>query len=195
MAFSGEIWLIGRGETGSAAEGYLGSLPGEIWPLGGSTVVLVNAAPAVTTSPLTGFFGGIQNQQLTPNYGTDVYCTTDLDPYLSLTYSALPQDLYHMISTPAGSLFFSPASTMDLRDLLSEAVTPGRITAMQGQIADVIAADERVTNVQVVLTFSVDTAIMNVSIAVTPIAGQPFTLIMQVSKLSIQLLNADVVRH
>jgi hypothetical protein len=131
-------------------------------------------------------------QALGNNYGVDVMCLTDLDPNFSLVQNALPQDVWHLITEQPGSIFWSPNQTFSVWGMLSKGIMPSSLAAVAATIQAVIAADERVAQVQCSVT-QTGPETVNVSIQVFPEQGSAFQLVAAVGKVTITLISVGLV--
>lgn len=114
----------------------------------------------------------------TTDYGTDVSCTTGLDPYFSLVSGpeAVAQALARRLQTPLGGLLTDPTYGFDLRGLLNSGLTGADILAAQTGIEEQCLYDERVDSVEVSVSLNSLTGVCTVSVVPTLVEGETFTL-------------------
>lgn len=124
-------------------------------------------------------------------YGSDLSCADDLDPLfveLSSSTLILGQALYRRITTQRGTLADDADYGVDVRGYLSRGMTTAQISEAQGVIASEMRKDERVSSVDVVISF--DGTTFSVSAAVEPVdEGESFTLVIAVTD-GVALLKA-----
>jgi hypothetical protein len=121
-------------------------------------------------------------------FGIDLICPSDLDPRLAETdtnsNASLSQDLFHRITTPRGGLIDDPDYGIDLRGKLSVGQTPQQIQALQGEIEAECRKDDRVNDVQAVVTVSgARLEIWTITLQVLPLdpASNSFELVLSVT--------------
>lgn len=158
--------------------------------------------PPVTAQPVTPPIVAIPNV-LPPNpfwspsfqtqYGVDVSCLTDLDPYLSLV-PALPQDLFHLMTEGPGSLFWAPSTTFSIINLLSTGITTATQSQVQAAIQAVMLNDERVLTCQVIVTFDGEET-LSAKVSVVPATGQAFQYVVAITKVQITLISVGYVNQ
>lgn len=167
-------WFVGSAPNGELLDGDWTITPGAVSPV-----------PPVVVLPSA--FASLQ-QALSSQFGVDVLCLTDLDPYFSLTQNALIQDVYHLITEQPGSLFWAPSLTTSIFFLLSQGATDASLQQQGARIQSVISRDERVGQCQVSLSFDgVET--VKITIAVTPQMGVPFQFVLSVTNVTITLIS------
>jgi phage baseplate assembly protein W len=121
--------------------------------------------------------------------GTDISCWPDMDPNGALVSgrTMLAQALARRLTTPRGSLFYDTHYGTDIRYFLNEGFT----NEAQSRIAAAVEAecrkDERVATVKATVTFNPAAQSLAISIALSDAAG-PFTLTLDVTKLTVDLL-------
>jgi hypothetical protein len=118
----------------------------------------------------------------------------DGDPSLrTVTGRALlAQSLLCRQSTSRGSVIDCPNDCLDLRDYLGAGMTPAQVLALYGTIQAELLKDQRVTQVSVNGSYSFQTSILTLNEAITSSYG-PFTLVLNVSQVTVQLLNANLL--
>jgi hypothetical protein len=103
----------------------------------------------------------------------------------------LAQRLLCRLSTPRGSVIDCPNDCIDLRDSLSDGMTTQQIAALGSVVQQECLKDQQVTACNVTGTFSFTTSVLTMTIMVTSGAG-PFTMVLAVSQVTVQLLNANL---
>lgn len=124
--------------------------------------------------------------------GVDWKGLADLDPYGEEVagFLCLGQALAHRLSTPRGGLFYDTSYGKDLRAYLEEGLTPERLAALPSEVSAECEKDERVESATAEVSFNTLTEKLTVKIRVVTAAG-PFTLILDVSKLTVELLRIE----
>jgi len=106
----------------------------------------------------------------------------------------LVEDLYKMLTTPTGSLWWAPTATLDVREWLLKVSTPGNRAQLQRAIVQVCAGDERLDPDRTVveITFSAVRALLAISITVyTATDGQPVSLVLDVTSGGVTVQRAS----
>lgn len=117
----------------------------------------------------------------------------DGDASLRLTTgrALLAQRILCRLSTPRGSVIDCPNDCIDLRDSLSAGMTAAQISALGSTVRGEVLKDQQVTDCQVSSTFSFQTSALTMTLSVQSGQG-PFTMVLLVSQVSVQLLNANL---
>ena len=117
----------------------------------------------------------------------------DADPAFRLQTgrALLAQRLLCRLSTPRGSVIDCPNDCIDLRDSLSDGMTTAQISALGSSVQQELLKDQQVTAVTVSGTYSFAAASLILTIGVMSGAG-PFTMVLLVSKVTVQLLNSNL---
>ena len=127
-----------------------------------------------------------------PDYGLDIWCTTDIDPLLADVTGAelMAQVCLRRLFTRLGALISAPnALTLDSRDFLSLGViSGGDIPNIQAQCQAALLDDERVQTVSVVASFESTSRTLTLTIVGVGAFG-PFSLTIAVTSVTVQLLN------
>jgi hypothetical protein len=125
-----------------------------------------------------------------PNFGTDLSCTSDLDPQMVLTsgLNLLSQAIYRRLTTPRGCVIDDPNYGFDLQLLLNDEHTPADVGPMTQQIQSECLKDERVLQctAQLVLATS---GVLTITLLLTSALG-PFKLVLAVSAVTVAILQA-----
>lgn len=129
------------------------------------------------------------------DYGTDLYCDTDMDGSLTEVSGSLlmQQVILKRLYTPKGSLLSAPSeNTIDLREWLSSSVDPTHreITGAKAAAVSALMADQRIESVTVTPAFDAATRTLRVSIAGFGAEG-PFSLTIGVTSLTVDILNGQ----
>lgn len=136
------------------------------------------------------------------DYGIDydVLAGVNEAPALDTTFQELTdpgevikRDLYKLLTTPTGALWWAPTSTLDVREWLLKVSTPGNRAQLQRAIVQVCAADERLdpdrTVVEVV--FSSLNAKLTISVTVyTATEWQPVSLVLDATSGAVTVQRA-----
>lgn len=117
-----------------------------------------------------------------PDFGTDLACTTDLDPGLSLVSGdeALRQSLARSLITPKGSLWWAPTRGVDVREWLRGKWAPGDDKRHAAEIEHEFLADERVESVTAAVTLDGTGKVVRIRASGTASSG-PFELVASVT--------------
>lgn len=125
------------------------------------------------------------------DYGTDISCTSDLDPTLrDVTGDELmAQVCLHRLFCRQGRLLSNPVdNTIDLRDKIADGIKPGDETTIQGQCASALVGDQRIISAQVKATFVALTNTLTLNIKGQGARG-PFNLTIAATALTVELLR------
>jgi hypothetical protein len=104
----------------------------------------------------------------------------------------LVQSLLCRQSTPRGSVIDCPNDCLDLRDYVAEGMTPTQVLSIYGTIQAELLKDQRVSQAIVNGSYSFQTSVLTLNEAITSSYG-PFTLVLAVSAVTVQLLNANLL--
>lgn len=125
------------------------------------------------------------------DYGTDLSCTSDLDPTLrDVTGDDLmAQVVLHRLFCRQGRLLSNPVdNTIDLRDKIAAGIKPGDEATIQGQCASALVGDERIISANVKATFSTFTSTLTLNIKGQGSRG-PFNLTIAATAVTVELLR------
>ena len=103
----------------------------------------------------------------------------------------LAQRLLCRLSSPRGSYIDCPNDCIDIRDSLSAGMTAAQIADLGGSVREECLKEEQVNDAEVSGTFSFQTSALTLTIAVVSAYG-PFTMVLLVSNVTVQLLNANL---
>jgi phage baseplate assembly protein W len=125
------------------------------------------------------------------DFGTDISTYPDLDPSFGVISGqrVLAEAIARRLSTPAGTLTFSPDFGKDIRDSLNESFTQAKLSALQRAIRAEVEKDERVLSASVVVAYDAPSSTIHATIALESAAG-PFNLVLAISAVSITVLDA-----
>lgn len=85
----------------------------------------------------------------------------------------LLEDVWKQVSTPAGSCFWAPTRTLDLRDYLRDSVSQAEMAALEKQIEALFEEDPRMV-VSASVSWDQGARTLTVEIEITPAKGQTF---------------------
>lgn len=127
-----------------------------------------------------------------PNYGSDLSCTTDLNPTFRLVsgQEMMGQVILRRLYCRRGGLLSAPnAITLDARDFLSTGfVRDTGLRRIAAQCEAAILGDPRVFSVTVTATFTAETRTLLLSCRGVGATG-PFFQTLRVSELTIDILR------
>lgn len=129
-----------------------------------------------------------------PDYGTDVYCGSDLDPLLRDTSGVENMQLVCLrrLYTPLGHLLSDPtAVTLDARDFVSSGVdlsSDKDLVRIQALCQAALLDDQRIFSVAIQPSFDFRTRVLTLPIQGVGSQG-PFSLVLGVSALTVELLT------
>jgi hypothetical protein len=127
----------------------------------------------------------------TPN---GVFTQLDADPSLRTTTGRylLVQSLLCRQTSPRGSYIDCPNDCIDIRALVGAGMTPAAILQLYASIQSELLKDQRVTTAIVTGSYSYQTAGLTINEAITSAYG-PFTMVLNVSSVTVTLLNANLL--
>jgi hypothetical protein len=122
-------------------------------------------------------------------YGTDVSTFPDLDRSFRpiAGQRAIAECIARRWLTPRSSLEHAPDDGVDIRGLWHRGATDSLLQALQAQLADEAAKDERVLSADVELLVDVAAERLTVRGKITPLKGKPFRLVLTITDLVLQL--------
>jgi hypothetical protein len=180
-------WVVGSETDGTLSEG--------TWAVSVATALPIAFVPPQSPALVLNQAVPIGTSQNPNPYGVDINCLNDLDPYFSLVggIQCLAQDLYHLVTSPTGSLFWAPSLCFDSRSLLSQSITQSELSSIQANMTTAIIADERVQSASVILQYNGSTQALIASIFVQPLSPQaspqPFQFVASISAAGNSLLS------
>lgn len=122
-------------------------------------------------------------EQFAPDYGTDISCTTDLDPFFRMVSGTemMAQAAVRRLMCRKGSLLSDPLYGIDVRDFLNSRVDAVALRQkIPALIIGELTRDERIDTVVVVATYNQNTKVLNLDIKCTGATG-PFSLVLSVA--------------
>lgn len=123
------------------------------------------------------------------DYGTDLSCTTDLDPLGRLVSGdeLMVQVCVRRLYCASGALLSDPTdNSIDVRDLISADIGPNDIVRIQGLCSQALLGDPRILSANVIATFSAGTLTLRITAYG---ANGPFSLTLAVTALTVTLLT------
>lgn len=116
----------------------------------------------------------------------------DLDPSMTegTGRALLAQSLLRRQCTPTGSVIDSPNDCIDLRSWISQGWTQQQMQAAAGGLKAELLKDERVTDVQVSMSYNASTQTLLISELIQSLYG-PFPLTLNVTALTVTQLTAN----
>lgn len=128
--------------------------------------------------------------------GVDINCLTDIDPNLTLAsgWRNLANALGRRLLTDNGFLFDTTGDAQaadygeDIRKKLNAGFTSDDARLLEGRIQQQMLQDERVAAADVDVVFVFSTSSLTITIDIETKEG-PFTLIMNVSQLTVEILD------
>ncbi len=127
-----------------------------------------------------------------PNYGQDLGMVgTDFDALGTVVTGAkmVQQRAIRRIVSRKGSILSAPfAETVDVRDLLSDALGPGGAARIQAQIRTALLDDECIADVAVQVTFLPASRSLLIAVACTGALG-PFAFTLSVDAVTVTVLS------
>lgn len=124
------------------------------------------------------------------DYGTDFDGIDDIDANLAFqtdTRLVLAQSLCRQLQMPRGALWYAPDEGYDIRSIIAD--TGPDPSAHEQAIEAQCLKDERVQNA-VCEVNAVTSERWEVSIAITPVTGQTFQLVLSVDAVTVTILEA-----
>lgn len=123
------------------------------------------------------------------DYGTDVSCTTDLDPLFSVVSgtTAVAQALARRLQTPAGGLIGDPDYGYDLRAWVNRPLGQRELFELRQAVVAEVLKDERVASAEV--TVARTGSSLTVDVAVILLEGETFSLVLAVTAVTVAVLQ------
>lgn len=128
------------------------------------------------------------------DYGTDVSCSTSLDPYFSLVSGpeGVAQAIARRLQTPLGGLLTDPTYGFDLRALLNSGLTQAAVLAIQTGVEAQCLYDERVDSASVSVEVVGSSGVCTVGVSPVLVDGETFTLTFTLSENNLNLVYEGV---
>lgn len=126
------------------------------------------------------------------DFGTDWDVVTDLGARLTTASGIrnLGNALARRLTSPRGCLSYDLNYGYDIRLLLSAALTPAQVSAVQGAIERECEKDDRVRSCSAVLTHIPQAQSLTIVLSIETAAG-PFSLVLGVDKVTVTVLGAS----
>ncbi len=125
-------------------------------------------------------------------YGIDVstFVDGDLDPYFRPLSGAraVAEAVVRRWTTPGGGLFFDLSFGIDVREHVSQAMSPPALFAFGSQLAAQAEEDERVHSALLDVSFDPMAKGLHVRAEIRTARG-PFTLVVSVDRLTVEILE------
>jgi phage baseplate assembly protein W len=106
-------------------------------------------------------------------YGSDISCTTDLDPLMSevdpFSIDAIRQAILRRLDTPRGQLPDDPNYGLDLKSELNRGVDVNTLRSLAGRLRSEIVKDDRVDSATVRVAPNATGSRITVNIRVVPV--------------------------
>ena len=126
------------------------------------------------------------------DFGTDVstFVDGDLDPFFRVISGkrVVAEAIVRRWTTPQGGLFFDENFGRDVRDLLGQATSPQTLFALKTALTLQAEEDERVREATVDVSLDPKTRRLVIRGEIETAEG-PFTLVVAVTDLSVELLS------
>jgi len=126
------------------------------------------------------------------DFGTDVstFVDGDLDPFFRVISGkrVVAEAIVRRWTTPQGALFFDENFGRDVRDLLGQATSPQTLFALKNALVAQAEEDERVAEISVDVSLDVRSRKLLIRGEIATADG-PFTLVVSISDLSVDLLS------
>lgn len=124
------------------------------------------------------------------DFGTDISSTPDLDPTFTLICGnrVVGEAITRRLTTPRGTLAFYPDYGIDIRLWLNESMDAATLAECAQAVETECKKDERINSIKSEVSFIYATGRLQISLAVTTSDG-PFRLVLEVSKLSVEMLK------
>lgn len=111
------------------------------------------------------------------DYGTDVSCTTDIDPSLRLVSGSelMREVIVRRLTCRKGSLLSDPLYGIDIRDFLNSRIDSKALTRIQSLVTGELQNDERILSVTSEASFNTASKTLTLQMQGTGASG-PFDL-------------------
>jgi hypothetical protein len=155
----------------------------------------LGVTPAAVTAPQSSlqFSGNLPPAPLV-DFGTDVSAFPSLTANWSTSGGPrmAAERFLRRITTPRGLLDFSPNDGMDVRDWLRDDMDAAGLYELKASIEGEGEKDEELSAVDVAVTLQRSTGTLTLDCSLTTAQG-PFNLVVAVTSLSVDILNAGAV--
>jgi hypothetical protein len=128
------------------------------------------------------------------DYGSDVAMEPDFDETWTLITGrrVMAERLVRRFTTPKGTLPFWPDDGFDVRDWLREEISRATLHELRQSLVNEGEKDEQLLSLDVSITFNPSSETLSVTLSCVDADG-PFTLVLNVSALTVDLLIPDTV--
>lgn len=111
------------------------------------------------------------------DYGTDISCTTDMDPSLRLVSGSelMREVIVRRLTCRKGSLLSDPLYGIDIRDFLNSRIDSKALTRIQSIVTGELQNDERILSVTSEASFNTTSKTLTLQMQGTGASG-PFDL-------------------
>ena len=131
-------------------------------------------------------------EQFAPDYGTDLSCTSDIDPMMAVVSGSdmMAQVCVRRLFCRKGMLLSDPLYGIDVRDFLNSKITATDLTRIQALCRAELQRDERIFSAAVTASYSTDTKVLTLDIKGIGATG-PFALVLSVvsGQVTVQILS------
>ena len=129
------------------------------------------------------------------DYGTDISCLQDLDPYFALVSGpeAVAQALARRLLTPSGGLLTDPSYGYDLRALVLTDLSEEERLSAENEISAQAIQDERISDAVVQISLNSSTGVLTVSVQPLLVTGEIFTLVFTLTPENTELVFQNAV--
>jgi len=127
---------------------------------------------------------------LTTDYGKDVRIGKIVGTASGLRN--LMDACVRRLSTSTGSLFWNPEYGYDVRAVLNSEISVEILKDLESRVVYQLELDERVDKATCDATFVFPTQKLTLRISITPAQDKTFTLVIGVSKLTVELLDSSL---
>ena len=127
---------------------------------------------------------------LTTDYGTDCRIGKVVTKVSGL--QNLMDALVRRLSTPTGSLFWDLEYGYDVRAVLNSEISVEILKDLESRVVHQLELDGRVDKATCDATFIFSTQKLTLRISITPVQDKTFTLVIGVSKLTVELLDSSL---
>jgi hypothetical protein len=128
-----------------------------------------------------------------PNYGEDLSTYRSATPDLSFTRISSRRAVAEAVArrwlTRRGSLVTDTDAGIDLRDWINASVTQADLYALAGSLKTEAERDERVADCDVTVSFDPSTNTLAVTGSIVPIDSSAFRLVLNVSDVTVDILE------
>lgn len=98
----------------------------------------------------------------------------------------LLQDVFKQVTTPAGSCFWAPTRTLDLRDYLRDSLSTTDVAALEKALEQLFEEDPR-TLVEASVSYDGNLRTLTITLTITPVRGVTFQAILTADSNAIRI--------